>query len=495
MSASIIARPDVAAAANDLHVRPLYVGGRWHAGDTAPLDVSDPATGRVFARVATIGRAGVRSAVDQAAAAFPAWSRLTGKDRGVLLDRVADALERRAEAVAHDIVRENGKPLAQARGEVTMSVDHLRWFAEEAKRVYGRVVPPQIAGKRHVIVRQPIGVVGAIAPWNFPLVLAVRKVAPALAAGCPVVLKPASATPLSALHLAEAMQEAEVPPGVVQVIAGSAREIAAELFAHPECRKVTFTGSTSVGRELMRLAADHITKLSLELGGNAPVLVFGDADMDQAVEGAMITKFRNTGQSCIAANRIYVQRDMYERFVAAFVERVKALKVGPGLDDGVAVGPLINAQAVADALTMVDSARAAGARVLAGGRRLDRDGGHYLEPTVLADVPTGSICLEEEVFAPVAPVVAFDDEAEAVRLANATRYGLAAYVFTSNLNRAWRVAEALEAGTVGVNDAVPTVSYAPFGGVKESGLGRELGVEGLDAFLETKHISFGGVDS
>ncbi|MGI8546410.1 MAG: aldehyde dehydrogenase family protein, partial [Gemmatimonadaceae bacterium] len=257
----------------------------------------------------------------------------------------------------------------------------------------------------------------------------------------------------------------------------------------------TFTGSTPVGRELMRLAADHITKLSLELGGNAPVLVFDDADLDQAVEGAMITKFRNTGQSCIAANRIYVQRGIYERFLAAFVERVKALKVGPGLDDGVAVGPLINAQAVADALTMVDSARAAGARVLAGGERLDRGCGHYLEPTVLADVPTGSVCLEEEVFAPVAPVVAFDDEAEAVRLANTTRYGLAAYVFTSNLNRAWRVAEALEAGTVGVNDAVPTVSYAPFGGMKESGLGRELGVEGLDAFLETKHISFGGVDS
>jgi succinate-semialdehyde dehydrogenase/glutarate-semialdehyde dehydrogenase len=277
-------------------------------------------------------------------------------------------------------------------------------------------------------------------------------------------------------------------------VVGPARDVAAELFAHAECRKVTFTGSTPVGRELMRLAADRVTKLSLELGGNAPVLVFDDADLEQALEGAMVTKFRNTGQSCIAANRIYVQRGTYDRFVAAFVERVRALRVGPGLEEGVAVGPLINAQAVADALAMVDAARAGGARVLAGGRRLDRGGGHYLEPTVIVDVPSGSACLDEEVFAPVAPVVPFDDEAEAVRLANATRYGLAAYVFTSNLNRAWRVAEALEAGTVGVNDPVPTVSHAPFGGMKESGLGRELGVEGLDAFLETKHISFGGMD-
>jgi succinate-semialdehyde dehydrogenase/glutarate-semialdehyde dehydrogenase len=474
-------------------VRPLYLNGGWH-GDGAPLAVVDPATATEFARVATVDGDGVRRAIDAAESAWPRWRRLSAKERGALLHRVADVLERRGDEIARTITRENGKPLAQSRGEVAMSVDHLRWFAEEGRRAYGRVIPPQADGKRHVVVRQPIGVVGAIAPWNFPLVLAVRKVAPALAAGCPVVLKPASATPLSALHLAEAAHEAGLPPGVFQVVVGGAREIAAAMFAHPACRKITFTGSTPVGRELMRLAADGIKKLSLELGGNAPVLVFDDADLDLAVDGALITKFRNSGQSCIAANRIYVQRGIYDRFIEAFVARVRELKVDGGLEDGVAVGPLINEKALTDALVHVDTAQRAGARVLCGGRRVDRQGGHFLEPTVLADVSAGSACMTEETFAPIAPVIAFGDEHEAITLANDTAYGLAAYVFTTNLNRAWRVAEALEAGTVGVNDAVPTTSQAPFGGMKESGLGRELGSEGLDAFLETKHIAFGGVE-
>jgi len=481
------------AFADASEVRPLYLDGGWHEGGT-PLDVIDPATGVAFARVATVDGAGVRRAIDRAEAAWPAWRMLSGKQRGAFLNRIADALERRVEQIALTITRENGKPLAQSRGEVAMSVDHLRWFAEEARRAYGRVVPPQADGKRHVVVRQPVGVVAAISPWNFPLVLAVRKVAPALAAGCPVVLKPASATPLSALHLAEAVHEAGLPAGVFQVVVGNAREIAAAMFAHPACRKVTFTGSTPVGRELMRLAADGIKKLSLELGGNAPVLVFDDADLGQAVEGALITKFRNSGQSCIAANRIYVQRGIYDRFVDAFVARVRALTVGAGSVDGVAVGPLINEAAVTHALEHIEAACGEGARVLCGGGRLERGGGHYLEPTVLADVPSRSRCMTEETFAPIAPVIAFDDEQEAIALANDTPYGLAAYVFTTNLSRAWRVAEALEAGTVGVNDAVPTTSQVPFGGVKESGLGRELGSEGLDAFLETKHIAFGGID-
>lgn len=482
-----------AAAGGPADVRPLYLDGGWHR-DGSVLDVVNPATGEVFARVATVDGAGVRRAIDRAEAAWPAWRKLSGKERGALLHRIAGIVERRTDEIARTITLENGKPLAQSRGEVAMTVDHLRWFAEEARRAYGRVIPPQAPGKRNTVVRQPVGVVGAIAPWNFPLVLAVRKVAPALAAGCPVVLKPAGATPLSALLFAEAVEEAGLPAGVFQVVVGSAREIGAEMFAHPACRKISFTGSTPVGRELMRQAADGIKKLSLELGGNAPVVVFDDADLAQAVEGAMITKFRNTGQSCIAANRIYVQRGIYDRFVSSFVERARALKVGDGMEEGVDIGPLINRGALDDALGHIESAREAGARVLCGGRALERGGGSFLEPTVLAELSEESACMNEETFAPIAPIVAFDTEEEAIERANRTEYGLAAYLFTTNLGRAWRVAEALEAGTVGVNDPVPTTSNAPFGGMKESGLGRELGSEGLDAFLETKHISFGGID-
>ncbi|MPY88261.1 MAG: aldehyde dehydrogenase family protein [Luteitalea sp.] len=476
----------------DDSVNALYLDGRWHHGGR-PLEVTNPATAEVFAHVATVDRTDVRHAIDAAEAAWRGWRALSGKERGGHLHRIADVIERRAEEIARTITLENGKPLAQGRAEVGMTVDHLRWFAEEARRAYGRVVPPQAAGKRHVVIKQPVGVVGAIAPWNFPLVLAVRKVAPALASGCPVVLKPASATPLSAVRFAEAVHEAQLTAGVFQLVAGNAQEIAAEMFAHPACRKVTFTGSTEVGRELVRLAADRVTKLSLELGGNAPVIVFDDADLDQAVNGALITKFRNTGQSCIAANRIYVQRGVFDKFVAAFTEKTKALKVGNGLEEGIDIGPLLNAAALDGALTYVDDARQAGATVLCGGERTDVGRGFFFEPTVLVNVPEEARCMREEAFAPIAPIAQFDDEAEIIQRANRTPYGLAAYLFTTNLGRAWRVAEALEAGTVGVNDAVPTTSQCPFGGVKESGVGRELGSDGLEAFLETKHISFAGI--
>lgn len=472
---------------------PLYLNGEWKS-DGVPLEVVNPATGRVAARVATVDGAGVRAALDAAEAAAPGWRKLSGKERGRYLRRIAELIEGRADGIARTITLENGKPLAQSRGEVAMTVDHLQWFAEEARRAYGRVIPSQIDGKRHVVVKQPIGVVGAIAPWNFPLVLAVRKIAPALAAGCPVVLKPASATPLSALLLAEAVHEAGLPAGVFQVVVGNARQIADEMFGHPACRKISFTGSTEVGRELMRRAGDSIKKLSMELGGNAPVIVFDDAELHTAVEGAIVTKFRNTGQSCIAANRIYVQRGIYERFIAAFTERTKALKVGDGLTEGVDVGPMIDRAALEDALGDIEQARLAGATIRCGGERLENGGGSYLQPTVLADLPAGAACLSREIFAPIAPVVTFEEEEEAIARANDTEYGLAAYLFTTDLARAWRVAEALEAGTVGVNDPVPTTSQAPFGGMKESGLGRELGSEGMEAFLETKHISFGGID-
>jgi len=474
-------------------IRPLYLNGQWfHGGD--PLDVTDPATGETFAQVATTDRAGVGKALDDAQDAWEGWRKLTGQQRGVYLNKIADAVQNRAEEIARTITLENGKPLPQSRGEVGMTVDHFRWFAEEARRAYGRVVPQQAPGRRHLVLKYPVGVVGAISPWNFPLVLAVRKLAPALAAGCPVVLKPASATPMCAVQLAEAVHEAELPPGVFQLVAGKAVEIGAEMLENPICRKITFTGSTEVGRVLMRGAAEQIKKLSLELGGHAPVLVFEDVDLDAAVDAAMIAKFRNTGQSCIAGNRIYVQRNVSEPFVEKFVEKAKALKVGNGLEDGVDIGPLIDQAALDNALGQIEQAKQNGATVLCGGQRWEGGEGFFLEPTVLVDVPEEVECMNEESFAPLAPVVVFDEEDEAIRRANDTRYGLAAYVLTRDLGRAWRVAEALEAGTVGVNEGAPATSQCPFGGMKQSGLGRELGTEGLDAYLETKHVSFGGID-
>ena len=477
--------PDV-----NLEPRPVYLNGQWVHTGTA-IDVVNPATAQVFARMTTVGRPAVRQALADAQTAWPKWRAVSGRERGVWLARLADALERRAADVARTITLENGKPLAQSRGETAMCVDHLRWFAGEAPRAYGRIVPSQAVNKRHMVLRTPVGVVGAISPWNFPLVLAMRKVAPALAAGCPVILKPASATPLCAVAFAEVVHEVGLPAGVFQLVAGPAAAIAAEFLENPVCRKITFTGSTEVGRELIRGAAGQIQKLSLELGGHAPALVFADADLETAVQGVMVAKFRNTSQSCIAANRIYVQRSIYDRFVARFVEAVKALKVGDGLADGMDIGPLINAQGLDHALEHIRQAQAAGAKLLCGGRRADRGAGFFLEPTVLAEPPADALCMQDETFAPVAPICVFDDEAEAVARANATRYGLAAYAFTRDLSRTWRLAEALEAGTIAVNEGAPSTSQCPFGGMKQSGWGRELGLEGLDAFLETKHISLG----
>ncbi len=472
--------------------RPIYLNGEWN--DQGPaLQVINPSTGEVFASVSTVDRAGTRQAIADAEASWKGWRNLTGKERGAYLHAIADGIEKRADEIGRTISQENGKPLAQGLGEVGMTVDHFRWFAEEARRAYGRVIPHQMEGKRHLAIRQSVGVVGAIAPWNFPLVLAVRKVAPALAAGCPVLLKPASATPLSSVLLAEAVHEAGLPKGVFQLLVGNAREIGAEMMENPACRKITFTGSTEVGRELIRQSADQVKKLSMELGGHAPLIIFEDANLDNAVEGALITKFRNGGQSCIASNRIYVQRGIYEKFLAKFVEKAKAMKIGDGLEDGVDIGPLIDSAAVDTAIAHIEAAIASGARILCGGKRADGLGPSFLQATVLADVSEDTLCMKEETFAPVAPVSVFDQEDEVIQRANDTDYGLAAYVFTENLNRAWRVAEALEAGTVGVNDAVPSTSQCPFGGMKQSGLGRELGSEGLDGFLETKHISFGGM--
>lgn len=470
----------------------LLWGGQWR--DSAEkLSVTDPATGEVFAEVATATRDEVSLAITAAQQAFCGWKNTTALARGNFLRAIAEEIRKREGLLAEIITRENGKPLAQAKGEVAMAIDHLLWFAEEGRRAYGRIVPPQADGKRHLIVRQPVGVVGAIAPWNFPLVLAIRKIAPALAAGCTVILKPASATPVSACILARCVEAAALPQDVFQLVAGQAKAIGAEFLENPLCRKISFTGSTEVGRKLIAGAAATCTELSLELGGNAPVIVFADADLDLAVEGILVTKFRNNGQSCIAANRIYIHDAIYDQMVSLLTERIATLKVGNGFEDGVDVGPLIDPNALENALKFVDDAVAAGAQIRVGGKR-DEIKGNFLNPILLTDLPDSASCSNQEIFAPIASIQRFNDEAEVIAAANNTEYGLAAYAFTSDLKRAMRVGEALEAGSVGINDPVPSTSNCPFGGFKESGWGRELGSEGLDAYLETKHISIAGLD-
>ncbi|GGA53594.1 glutarate-semialdehyde dehydrogenase DavD [Edaphobacter acidisoli] len=469
-----------------------YLDGKWVSTEDT-FEVVNPATAEAFARVSRINNGQLKGALNAAEAALPAWRAMTAKDRGALLHRVADELLRRKSEIARTITLENGKPLAQSEGEVAMSIDHLQWFAEEARRVYGRTIPHQVNGKRHLVVKTPIGTVGAIAPWNFPLVLSVRKVAPALAAGCTVILKPATQTPLCAVALAECMEAAGVPAGVFQLAIGNAAMISREFLTNPICRKISFTGSTQVGQELIRGAAAAIKPLSLELGGLAPVLVFDDCDLDRAIEQTIIAKFRNTGQSCIAANRIYVQKTIHKEFVDRFVAATNRLKTGPGLEPGMDVGPVVNQSALDMALGQIEDAVQKGARVVTGGHRLKDSSGFFLAPTVLNGVTDDAECMSEETFAPIAPIASFDTEEEAIRRANDSCYGLSAYAMTRDIGRIFRLSEQIEAGTLGINDGAPSTSQSPFGGVKQSGWGRELGSEGLEAFLETKHVSIGGV--
>jgi len=470
-------------------VHALYIDGEWITSATQ-ADVVNPASGQVLARVFSAERGVAATAIEAAERAFLAWRERPARDRASFLTRLADALDRESDAFARLITAENGKPLAQSKGEVAMASDHLRWFAEEGKRAYGRAIPHQVSGKRHMTMKTPIGVVGIICPWNFPLVLVVRKAAAAWAAGCSVVLKPAPQTPLTALAFARLCHELEMPAGLFNVVAGPAAAIGAEMLENPRCRKISFTGSTAVGKLLIAGAAQSVKAVSLELGGHAPLLVFNDADLDKAVEGAVMAKFRNAGQACISANRILVQRGIYPEFVSRLEKRVRELKVGEGTEPGVDVGPLIDTAALAKVERHVADAVAQGARVLVGGKRVERPG-NFMSPTVLVDVAPTSVCMSEETFGPVAPVAVFDTEEEAIRSANASIYGLAAYAFTRDLSRTFRLAERLEAGTVSINDPVPTTSQAPFGGFKQSGWGRELGQEGLDSFLETKHICLG----
>jgi succinate-semialdehyde dehydrogenase/glutarate-semialdehyde dehydrogenase len=468
---------------------PVYLNGEFVCTDDT-FPVHNPATGEIVAQMSSHGIDRVSQALEHAHAAFALWRTVTPDARGRLLDRIAVELEHRRGEIARTMTVESGKPLAQSLGEVSLTIQHFQWFAGEAMRAYGRVVPPMVAGKHHLVIKSPVGVVGAISPWNFPLLLAARKVAPALAAGCPVVLKPSDVTPMTAVALAECIHAAGGPKGVFQLVMGSGPDIADEFVDNPHCRKITFTGSTAVGKKIIAAAARTAKPLQLEMGGLAPVLVFDDADLDSTVAAVLIAKFRNTGQSCIAANRLYVQRGIHDRFVKAFTERVKSMKLGDGLGPGVEIGPLIRPQAVAHAAAQVEDAVRRGARILCGGKA-HAGLGNFFEATVLDGVAPDSRCMADETFAPIAPVCAFDTEAAVVRLANNTQSGLAAYVFTRDLARGFRLMEDIEAGIISINDGLPTTSQAPFGGVKQSGWGRELGCEGLDAFLETKHISIG----
>lgn len=472
----------------------LYVNGEFISEAEDTRQVLNPATGKAIGTAPYGTRDLAKRAIKSAREAFDEWRRLTGKERGTHLFNLMDAVEERADDLAEAITLENGKPLEQARSEVGGTLDHLRWFAEEARRGYGRVVPNQDRGKRHFILKQPVGVVGAIAPWNFPLILSVRKAAPALAAGCTVVLKPASSTPLCCSILAECVEEAGLPDGVFNLILGPAGDLADEMIENDSCSKITFTGSTAVGRTLMQKAGHQVKNLSLELGGNGPLIVFDDANIEQAVEGALAAKFRNTGQSCIAANRILVHASVADAFTERLLEETRRLKVGPGLNGGMDVGPMIDEDALGSALTYIQEAVDQGAQVLYGGNRLSGDGyddGYFIEPTVLGSVHDDMRCMQEEIFAPIAPIATFETFDEAIDRANDTIYGLSAYAFTSDVSRALRAGEELQAGTVGINDGVPSTTNCPFGGMKQSGLGRELGKEGMEAFLSIKHVSIG----
>jgi succinate-semialdehyde dehydrogenase/glutarate-semialdehyde dehydrogenase len=471
-----------------------FFAGQWTAADNgATVSIANPATGEVIASVPDMGAAETRRAIAAADAAWPVWRALTAKQRGAILRKWHDLIVAHADDLALLMTSEQGKPLAEARGEALYGASFVEWFAEEAKRAYGDVIPQTIASQRLIVLKQPIGVAAAITPWNFPCAMITRKVAPALAAGCPVVVKPAEQTPLTALALALLAERAGFPPGVFNIVTGSAASaplIGGELTANPIVRKLSFTGSTEVGRLLMAQCAPTLKKISLELGGNAPFIVFNDADVDAAVEGAMASKYRNAGQTCVCANRLLVQAGVYEEFAHKLAARVAALKVGAGTEEGVTQGPLIDAQALSKVEAHVADAVEKGARVLTGGKRHAR-GGTFFEPTVLADVTPAMRCAREETFGPVAPLFKFADEAEAIALANATEYGLAGYFYARDLSRVWRVAEALEYGMVGVNVGLIANEVAPFGGVKQSGIGREGSKYGIEEYLEIKYVCLG----
>ncbi len=471
-----------------------YIDGQWvAASDGQTFDVSNPATGEVIAVVASANQADTARAIAAAEAALPAWRDLTAKTRANLLRTWYDLMLAHIDDLATLLSAEQGKPLAEAKGEILYGSSYIEWFAEEAKRVYGDIIPGPSGDKRLVVIKQPIGVVAAITPWNFPNAMITRKVGPALAAGCTVVVKPATETPLSALALAVLAEKAGIPKGVINIVPGKrSGEIGGELTANPIVKKLSFTGSTRIGKLLMAQCADTIKKLSLELGGNAPFIVFDDADLDAAVQGALIAKFRNTGQTCVCANRILVQSGVYDAFAAKLAAAVARMEVGPALEGSYQQGPLINQASLDKVKTHVADALGKGAQVATGGKAHAR-GGLFFEPTVLTGVTSEMVVAKDETFGPIAPLFRFETEADAIRLANDTEFGLAAYFYSRDIGRAWRVAEKLECGMVGINEGLISNEAAPFGGIKESGLGREGSKYGIEEYLEIKYMCFGGI--
>lgn len=469
------------------------IDGAWvpaESGET--IDVTDPASGAVIGTVPKSGTAETARAIAAAEAAFPAYSALTVTERAALMRNLHREIVENADALAALLTAEQGKPLAEAKGEVLSSAAYVLWFAEEARRAGGEVIPSPWKGRKLLTTRYPIGVVAAITPWNFPSSMLARKLGPALAAGCTAVVKPATATPYSGLVWGLLAERAGFPRGVVNVVTGSAREIGAEILRNPAVRKLTFTGSTEIGKELIRGAADTVKKVSMELGGNAPFIVFDDADLDHAVEGAMIAKFRNAGQTCICSNRIYVQAGVYDAFVARLAKAASALKVAPGAEEGAEQGPMIDAESIAKVEELIADATSKGGTLRSGGKRHAR-GGLFFEPTVISDATADMRVTQEEIFGPVAPVYRFETEAEVIAMANDTRYGLAAYAYTRDLGRAFRLQDGLEYGLIGINEVLIVTPEVPFGGLKESGLGKEGSWQGLDDYLETKYACIGGL--
>ena len=470
-----------------------FIHGEWRSARSgATLAIRNPANGTVVGEVPVMGATETREAIDAAAKAMPAWAKRTAKERAVILRRFAELMLANADDLAIIMTSEQGKPLAEAKGEVAYAASFLEWFAEEGKRVYGDVIPTFRADARLLVLRQPVGVAAAITPWNFPAAMITRKLGPALAAGCSFVCKPAPQTPFSALALAELGSRAGLPPGIFNVVTGDAEQIGGELTSNPLVRKLSFTGSTAVGKKLIAACAGTVKKVSMELGGNAPFIVFDDADLDAAVQGLMASKYRNTGQTCVCANRVYVQDGVYEAFAAKLAVAVAGLRVGDGLAGPTDQGPLIDDRALAKVQAHIADAVAHGARIAAGGKP-HALGGTFFEPTILLDVTPGMRVSREETFGPVAPLFRFHNEAEAIQLANDTEFGLAAYFFTRDLARSWRVQEALEYGLVGVNTGLISTEVAPFGGMKESGLGREGSRYGIDEYTEMKYVCVGGL--
>ncbi len=472
-----------------------YVNGAWiDAADQETIPVTNPAIGKILGSVPKLDATATRQAIASAQAAFPQWRARTAKGRAVILRNWFELMLEHQEDLAVLMTLEQGKPLTESRGEIAYAASFIEWFAEEAKRVYGDTIPPHQADKRIVVTKEPIGVCAAITPWNFPAAMITRKAGAALAAGCPIVIKPASATPFSALALCELAERAGLPAGVINVVTGSARDIGGELTGNPLVRKLSFTGSTETGKYLMEQCAGTVKKLSLELGGNAPFIVFDDADLDAAVEGAIASKYRNAGQTCICANRILVQDGVYAAFAEKLSEAVQAqLKVGNGLDAGVTQGPLIDADAVAKVEAHIADALSKGAEVILGGKRHEL-GGSFFQPTILTHITPEMAVAREETFGPVAPLFRFQSEAEAIQMANDTEFGLASYFYSRDIGRVWRVAEALEYGMVGINTGLISTEVAPFGGVKESGIGREGSKYGIEEYLEMKYLCMGGID-